>query len=53
MDIYKINDIAALITFRTYNTRNPGHTGSYIKLFSLMNFGFLAVLLVFSMMIGF
>jgi len=48
-----IASLASLITFRTYNTRNPGHSGSYMKLFSVMNFGFLAVLLIFSMLIGY
>ena len=48
-----IASLASLITFREYNTRCPGRSGAYIRLFSLMNFGFLAVLLVFSMLLGY
>jgi len=40
-----ISSLASLITFRTYNRHNPGHAGAYVKLFSLLNFAFLAVLL--------
>ena len=45
--------LASLITFREYNTRCPGHTGAYIRLFSVMNFGFLGILLVFSLLLGY
>ncbi len=41
-----ISSLASLITFRTYNARCPGRSGYYIALFSLLNFGFLAALLV-------
>lgn len=41
-----ISSLASLITFRTYNRKNPGHAGEYIKLFSVINFAFLAVLLI-------
>ena len=40
-----ISSLASLITFRTYNSHNPGKAKSYIKLFSVLNFGFLALLL--------
>ena len=42
-----IASLASLITFREYAKHNPGKTGHYIKLFSLFNFAFLAILLVF------
>ncbi|MEA4823361.1 MAG: SLC13 family permease [Clostridiaceae bacterium] len=48
-----IASLASLITFREFNTRCPGHTGAYMKLFSGLNFAFLAILLVFSTLIGF
>ena len=48
-----IASLASLITFREYNTRCPGHTGAYIRLFSVMNFGFLGILLAFSLLLGF
>ena len=44
-----ISSLASLITFRTYNTHNPGKAGSYIKLFSIINFAFLGALLVLCM----
>ncbi|MBP3378240.1 MAG: citrate transporter [Clostridia bacterium] len=40
-----ISSLASLITFRTYNSHNPGKAGSYIKLFSILNFTFLGLLL--------
>ena len=40
-----ISSLASLITFRTYNSHNPGKAGAYVKLFSILNFGFLAILL--------
>ena len=46
-----ISSLASLITFRTYNSHNPGKAGSYIKLFSLLNFGFLAILLGLCMLL--
>ncbi len=42
-----IASLASLITFREYVKHNPGKTGYYITMFSLFNFGFLAVLIVF------
>ena len=44
-----ISSLASLITFRTYNSHNPGKAGSYIKLFSIINFAFLGALLVLCM----
>lgn len=41
-----IASLASLITFREYTKHNPGKTGYYIKLFSVFNFGFLAILLI-------
>lgn len=41
-----IASLASLITFREYTSKNPGKTGSYIKLFSAYNFGFLIILTV-------
>ena len=46
-----ISSLASLITFRTYNAHNPGKAGAYVKLFSAMNFAFLAVLLGLCMML--
>lgn len=43
-----IASLASLITFREYISHNPGKTGAYILRFSAFNFGFLAILLVFS-----
>lgn len=42
-----ISSLASLITFREYTARNPGKTLRYIGLYSLINFSFLAVLLIF------
>ncbi len=39
-----IASLASLITFREYTMHNPGETKHYIILFSLYNFGFLAIL---------
>ncbi len=47
-----IASLASLITFREYTSRNPGKGLAYLGLFSAMNFGFLAVLVVFMMVIG-
>ncbi|MBR5870305.1 MAG: citrate transporter [Clostridia bacterium] len=41
-----IASLASLITFREYAKHNPDKTGRYIGLFSLINFTFLAVLLI-------
>lgn len=46
-----ISSLASLITFRTYNAHNPGKAGSYVKLFSIFNFAFLAVLLGLCMLL--
>lgn len=43
-----IASLASLITFREYIARNPHRVLYYIGLYSLINFGFLAVLLAFS-----
>lgn len=42
-----IASLASLITFREYVKHNPQKTGYYIKQFSLYNFGFLIILVVF------
>ena len=42
-----ISSLASLITFREYGKRNPGKTGSYIALFSLINFAMLIALIIF------
>jgi Na+/H+ antiporter NhaD and related arsenite permeases len=42
-----IASLASLITFREYVKNNPGKTGSYIAKFSLFNFSFLIILVVF------
>jgi Na+/H+ antiporter NhaD/arsenite permease-like protein len=39
-----IASLASLITFREYLKHNPNKTASYVKEFSLFNFGFLAIL---------
>ena len=44
-----IASLASLITFREYTKSNPGKGGYYVKLFSLFNFEFLAVLTGFAM----
>ena len=46
-----IASLASLITFREYLKNNPGKTKSYILQFSLFNFGFLAILLGFMLII--
>jgi len=46
-----ISSLASLITFRTYNSHNPGKAGSYIKLFSIINFAFLGALLALCMIL--
>ena len=47
-----IASLASLITFREYTRHNPQKTGHYIGLFSAFNFSFLAVLLVFTMLLS-
>ncbi len=47
-----ISSLASLITFREYVKHNPGKTKYYIKMFSLYNFGFLAVLTGFMIMVS-
>lgn len=42
-----ISSLASLITFREYIKNNPGFTRRYIKVFSVFNFGFLALLVGF------
>lgn len=42
-----ISSLASLITFREYQSNNPGKTMKYIALFSALNFSFLAILLAF------
>lgn len=45
-----ISSLASLITFRTFMSHADEHgttAGGYMKLFSILNFGFLAVLLLF------
>jgi Na+/H+ antiporter NhaD/arsenite permease-like protein len=39
-----IASLASLITFREYVKHNPDKSGRYILLFSLFNFGMLAIL---------
>ncbi|MBE7016272.1 MAG: citrate transporter [Ruminococcaceae bacterium] len=46
-----IASLASLITFREYTACNPGKAKYYIKIFSLFNFGFLATLTVFMLLI--
>ena len=42
-----ISSLASLITFREYTAHNPGKSGYYIKTFSLFNFLFLVILVLF------
>ena len=42
-----ISSLASLITFREYTAHNPGRDGYYIKTFSLFNFAFLVILVLF------
>ena len=42
-----ISSLASLITFREYTSHNPGKSGYYIKTFSLFNFAFLIILVLF------
>ncbi len=47
-----ISSLASLITFREYLSHNPGRTAYYIGRFSAYNFGFLATLTCFMLMLG-
>ena len=47
-----IASLASLITFREYTAHNPDKVGSYIKSFSLFNFGFLFILTAAAMLMG-
>lgn len=42
-----IASLASLITFREFTKHNPGKSGVYLAKFSLLNFSFLAILLIF------
>ena len=46
-----IASLASLITFREYTHHNPGRAGYYIARFSAFNFGFLAILIGFMLLI--
>ena len=46
-----IASLASLITFRSYTMHNPGKTGEYLVKFSLWNFAFLGILLLFCLII--
>ena len=42
-----IASLASLITFREYSKQEPGHTVAYLLKFSLFNFAFLGILMLF------
>ncbi len=42
-----ISSLASLITFREYSKQAPGHTARYILKFSVFNFAFLIILIIF------
>ncbi|MBR2645496.1 MAG: citrate transporter [Clostridia bacterium] len=46
-----IASLASLITFREYLHHNPGKTWQYVRTFSAFNFGFLALLLGFMLLL--
>ena len=46
-----IASLASLITFRSYTMHNPGKAGAYLLKFSLFNFAFLGLLLIFCLFI--
>jgi Na+/H+ antiporter NhaD/arsenite permease-like protein len=46
-----ISSLASLITFNKYRSVQPGKTFSYVLKFSLINFGFLAVLLTVELLL--
>lgn len=45
-----IASLASLITFREYSKDAPGHTVAYIIKFSLFNFAFLGILIIFCLL---
>ena len=45
-----ISSLASLITFREYTAHNKGQAGKYLLVFSIFNFAFLAILILFSLM---
>lgn len=47
-----IASLASLITFREYVNHNPDKKMYYIKMFTLFNFSFLGILLIFMLVIG-
>ncbi len=47
-----IASLASLITFTQYTKHNPGKTKEYVLTFSAFNFGFLAILTGFMLLIG-
>ena len=46
-----ISSLASLITFREYTKHNPGKTGYYILMFTVLNFSFLILLTIFAMLL--
>ncbi len=46
-----IASLASLITFKEYNKQNPGHVLRYILKFTAFNFAFLAILILFCIII--
>ncbi len=47
-----IASLASLITFREYSKQDPGHTVRYLIKFSLFNFAFLGILILFCSILG-
>ena len=47
-----IASLASLITFREYTNQQPGHTVSYLIKFSIFNFAFLGILMLFCAIFG-
>lgn len=45
-----ISSLASLITFKEYSKDNPGETKNYLLLFTLLNFGFVIVLTILSLL---
>ncbi len=45
-----IASLASLITFREYSKQEPGHTVSYLLKFTLFNFAFLGLLMLFCLL---
>lgn len=46
-----ISSLASLITYRTYVTYNPNKQAYYLKLFSILNFSFLTILYLVSLLL--